>query len=136
MQTIQAIGLDVWGLDMLQISAKMEVFLMEHFTEYALAGESNGIFQEVIRLAYDEVEHLLVQPEGKPIFNGNEWFNGASGIAELSNTSNGDMETYTVMLVLDEPQENALYLYSSKWNAATQSDVNILVKDFTQCHCK
>ena len=125
-------GLDVQGLDILQISKKMEVHLTEHFTGHTLINDTNGIFQESYRLAHEEIDHLLIQPEGVQLYNGDEWFCGASGIVELTNISNGEKETYTVMLVLDEPQSKALYLYVSKWNATTQSDVDTLVKNFTQ----
>ena len=124
--------MDTKGLDLLQISKKMEVYLSEHFPGYVLINDANGIFSEAYRLAYDEIEHLLIQPEGKPLFSFEEWFIGASGIVELSSTDNGANETITVMLVLNEPQSKALYLYVSKWDAVTQTDVNILVKDFTQ----
>ena len=124
--------MDITGLDMSQISAKMEVILAEHFTGYIIGSDTSGIFQEVIRLAYDEIDHLLIRPEEPQLFSGGEWFNGASGIIELCRADNRDVETYTVMLVLNEQQTQALYLYASKWNATTQSDVNILIRNFTQ----
>ena len=111
--------MDIKGLDMLQISNRMEACLTAHFPGYALTSDANGIFQEVIRLQYDEIDHLIIQPEHKPLFNTDEWFLGASGIIELSNTHSGGKETYTVMLVLDEPQTKALFLYVSKWDAST-----------------
>ena len=125
-------GLDVQGMDMSQIGINMEAFLLEYFTGYTVESGTNGIFQETIRLAYDEVDHLLIQPEGKQLFSGDEWFNGVSGFVELSNISNGETETYTAMLVLDESQSNALFLYASRWSATTQSEVNILIKNFMQ----
>ena len=124
--------MDIQGLDMSQIGVKMEVFLTEHFTGYTVESGTNGIFQESIRFAYDEIEHLLVQPEGMKLFSGDEWFNGASGFFELSNISNGETETFTAMLILDEFQSNALFLYASRWSATTQSEVNILIKNFMQ----
>ena len=129
---MQITGLDVQGLDMFQISARMEIFLTEHFKDYTVASDENGIFVEVYRLAYGEISHLLLQPEGKQLFNGNEWLNGASGCVELNRIDSNEKEAYTAMLVLDEAQENALFLYVSKWDATTQNEVNILIKNFTQ----
>ena len=125
-------GLNVQGLDMFQISKKMEDWLSEHFTGYTVTSGVNGIFQESYRLAYDEIDHLLVKPEGKQLFDGSEWFNAVSGFFELTNAENNIAETYTAKLVLDEQQTQALYLYASKWSACTQSEVNILIKNFTQ----
>jgi hypothetical protein len=124
--------MDIKGLDISQISKKMEIYLEEHFTGHTIESYTNGIFQEVIRMSYDEIAHLLIQPEGKQRFKGDEWFNGASGIVELSNTDSGKKESYTIMLVMDEQQTQALFLYVSKWGATTQAEVNTLIRDFTQ----
>ena len=125
-------GLNVQGLDITQINRKMEEYLAHHFDECVVVADGNGIFAEVYRLAYDEIDHLLVQPECMQLFNGNEWFMGASGLFETSGLDNGEKETYTAMLVLDENQAQALYLYISKWGATTQEEVNTLVKNFTK----
>ena len=124
-------GLDVQGLNITQISRKMEEYLANYFDMCAVVADGAGMFAEVIRLGYDEIEHLLVQPEGIQMFNGDEWFMGASGFFETSNIDNQSKEEYTVMLVLNEQQSQALYLYISKWNATTQSDIDTLVKNFT-----
>jgi len=39
-------GLDVQGLDITQISRKMEEYLAHHFDECAVVADSNGIFAE------------------------------------------------------------------------------------------
>ena len=125
-------GFDVQGMDMSQISKKMEVFLAERFPGFHVEHDTNGIFQESYRLAHEEIAYLLIQLEDRQMFNGDEWFNGASGFVELTNNDTGEKETYTAMLILDETQSNALFLYVSKWSACTQSEVNILIKNFTQ----
>jgi len=124
--------MNIENLNMLEVGKKMEACLADYFTEYTVSSDTNGIFSEVIRLAHDEINHLLIQPENVQLSNGDKWFNGASGIIELSNASSGLVQTYTVMLVMNEPQTKALYLYVSKWDAATQDDNEILIRDFTQ----
>ena len=123
--------MDVTGLDMLQISKLMETCLAEHFAGHSIISDSNGIFQEVILLAFDEIEHLLVQPVGERLFNNGDWFFGASGFIELCNNSDGSTENYTVMLVMNTDHDRLFYLYASKRDAAG-NEVNILIKDFTQ----
>ena len=125
-------GLDVQGLNMTQISRKMEEYLAYHFDGCSVIADGFGMFQEVYRLSYEEIDHLLHQEEGENLFNSDEWFNGASGVFETSNLDNQSKEEYTVMLVLDDQQAQALYLYISKWDAITQSDVNTLIKNFTK----
>ena len=125
-------AMDIKGMDMFQIGKKIETCLLEYFSGNTILDNGCGIFSEVIRLAYDEIDHLLIQSDNEQLFNGGEWFNGASGIIELSNTKSGLVQAYTVMLIMDEPQAKALYLYVSKWDAITQDDMDILVKDFTQ----
>ena len=129
---MRTVGLDIQGLDLTQISRKMEEYLANYFDKCVVIADGNGIFAEVIRLAYDEVEHLIIQPEGVQLFNDGDWFNGASGFFELSSLEDGSKEELTAMLVLDEPQTRALFLYVSKWDATTGNDINILIQDFTQ----
>ena len=123
--------MDVTGLDMFQISKLMVVCLAEHFAGHTVISDSKGIFQEVILLAYEEIEHLLIQPVGVRLFNNDEWFFGASGFVEIYNNADKSKETYTVMLVMNTDHDRLFYLYASKRDAAG-SEVSILVKDFTQ----
>jgi len=123
--------MDVTGLDMFQISKLMVVCLAEHFAGHTVISDPKGIFQEVILLAHEEIEHLLIQPAGVRLFNNGDWFFGASGFIELCNNSDGSTETYTVMLVMNTDHDRLFYLYASKHDAAG-NEVPILVKDFTQ----
>jgi len=123
--------MDIKGLDMLQISKIMELYLNEYFTERVVISDTNGIFSEVIRLAFDEIDHLI-SVEQMQSFQRDEWFNGASGFVKVSNNNDNTTESYTVMLLMDEHQTKALCLYVSKCNATTCEYMDILVKDFMQ----
>jgi len=91
--------MDVKGLDMSQISKIIEVYLNEYFTGCVVVTAANGIFSEVIRLAFDEIDHLIPVDQMQ-YFQGTEWFNGASGFVEVSNTDDGITESNTVILLL------------------------------------
>ena len=123
------IGLDVQGLDMTQISRRMEVYLAEHFDKCVVLADGNGIFQEVIRLAYNEIDHLLVQSCKVQLFSVDDWFVGASGTFETSNLEDDSKEELIAMLMMNEEQTRALFLYVQK------DDTYVLVKNFTQ-KCK
>jgi len=121
--------MDIKGLDMSQISKMIEVYLNEYFNGCVVAIDTNGIFSEVIRLAFDEIDHLIPVDQMQH-FQGIEWFNGASGFVEVSNTDDSTKESHTVMLLLDEHQTKALYLYVSKGDSFTDDNMYILVKYF------
>ena len=120
-------GLNIKGMDMTQIGRIMESYIKDCFADCTLRVADNGLFSEVARLAHDEINHLLIQSDEQKLFNGDEWFNGASGLVDL-NSSDGSLEECTAMLILDEQQEQALYLYVSRWYMA--NEITTLVKDF------
>jgi len=129
------IGLDIQGMDMTQVSRRMEEYLAKHFENGergVVIANGTGIFQEVVRLAYGEIDHLLVQPDEVQLFSDDDWFNCASGTFEITNLGNDSSEELTAMLLLNDEQTKALFLYVQKEIDADGELANILVKDFTK----
>jgi len=127
--------MNIKGLNISQIGKKMEPYLVKYFEGYKIQ-DTGEIFMEVIRLAYDEIEHLLIHPDDNQLFVNDEWFAGASGYIILSNpnnnSSNSSKEIYMVSLIMDEEQTQALFLYVTKWNDHTKNSESELVKNFTK----
>jgi len=124
--------IDITGMEIHQVSNIMESYLVNYFTGFIVTYEANIIFQEVFCLAYDEIVNVI-PAEQKNFYSKDGWFNGASGFIDLSSIYDGSNETYIVMLLMNEQQTQALYLYVTRFEAASNNDnPYILVKDFMQ----
>lgn len=121
--------MDINGLNICEISRTMESYIAQYFTGYVLISDMDGMFSEVVRLAFEEIE-ALIPVTHKQSYNINDWFNGAAGSIELCDINSGAKESYTAMLLMDDAQTQALYLYVMKAGELECDENIILVKDF------
>ena len=113
-----------------EISVKLAPYIVNYFTDCELYGLDDNLFAESYLLGYDEVAHLIPS-EYKGLFSKTDFFNGASGFLDF-NYQAGQFKgsDYTIMLLSNEDNSKALFLYVQASNFVTSIQTDILIADF------
>jgi len=116
-------GLRIKGLDTVDVSLKLEKYVAEYFTGYAL-GIGQSMFMEAYFFHFSEVKEMI-PVNHHHLFTENDRLIGMSGYISL----NDNLDERVIMMLTDEHGEYAylLYLQSEDENGNTES---VIIKDF------
>ena len=116
-------GLRIKGLDMVDISLKLEKYVAEYFNSYVL-GIGQSMFNEAYYFQFNEVKEMI-PVNHHHLFTDKDRLIGMSGYISL----NDNLDGRVIMMLTDEYGEYAylLYLQSEDENGNTKS---VIIKDF------
>ena len=113
--------MNITGLDMVQISQRMEAYVQNHIKGF-IQTCNTSIFQESYVLDFTEIK-ATIPPRYHHLFKDTDKFNGASGFIEH------DSQEYTIMLLSDENYATA-YLLALQWTDASGEEHTAIIGDF------
>ena len=113
--------MDIKGLDLVQISQKLAIYVSEYFKGFTLA-DGESLFAESYLFHFDEVKDNI-PAQYHHLFNDDSKFNGAAGFIEV-----GDTE-HCIMMLTDEDY-NRVYLLSKQDADVDGNEKTVIIKDF------
>jgi hypothetical protein len=118
--------MNIKGLDLTEISRRLEKHITDYFTGYTLAA-GQCLFAESYLFYFDEVKHII---PGKyhNLFKDTDKFNGASGFIK-PNAMSSKSDECVVMLLTDEFYEKAYLLCLQETDEAGKERI-IILQDF------
>jgi len=119
-------GLEVKGLDVVDISQKLAIYVAEYFNGYKL-GEGESMFMEGHMFEFDEIKDI-VPSKHHHLFTDESRFNGMSGYI-IVGCVDGKKDERVISLLMDEDSEYA-YLLCLHETKEKEDDTIILIKDF------
>ncbi|MCL1882139.1 MAG: hypothetical protein FWF81_00070 [Defluviitaleaceae bacterium] len=119
-------GLDVKGLDVYELSRKMEKFVTAHFNDYKL-GADESMFMEGHLFYYEEVQKMFPSKH-QHLFTGDCKFLGMSGYITV-NHAGDKADERIIMLLMDEQSERA-YLLCLEETDEQGNENTVIIEDF------
>ena len=113
--------MDIKGLDLVQISQKLAIYVSEYFTGFTLA-EGESLFAESYLFYFEEVKDSI-PAQYNHLFNDESKFNGAAGFIEVND------KEHCIMMLTDEDY-NHVYLLSKQDSDADGNESTVIIKDF------
>ena len=123
---MQAKGLCVKGLDVYEISKKLEPYVSDYFSGFKI-GTNESLLQEGFLFTYDEVNDMI-PAKHHHLFTDDCKLLGMSGYITLSNTA-GKPDERILMVLFDEDSEY-LYLVCLQEENEQGDEQSIIIADF------
>lgn len=119
--------MDIKGLDLTEISCRLEKYVTCHFKDFILL-EGQCLFAESYLFYFDEVKHLI--PDKYHHRFKDTKFNGASGLLEGGSMS--DESEFILMMLTDEEYSKALFLLIQEENDLSDKERVTMLADLLE----
>ena len=123
--------MDITGLNIMQIQKKIYPYVAHYFKRCKVSSFKEWAFDSFI-FDFEEIIHLIPSKHHHRFKDGAR-FSGASGFLELdSTTAEYQDKKYILMLISDENNKTAYFLYVQELSNNYDKQRDILIKNFME----